>query len=148
MVDVRPDELAYAAGYFDGEGSISILAVTKYESERVYHRLQISVASTDEEPLRWLHARFGGWVGKAITPRGGQRPAQRWTATDRVAENFLRQIRPWLIIKAERADLGLAFRVLSHERGYNRLPEGVAEGREEFRQQMLRLNRRGIEQEG
>jgi hypothetical protein len=99
----RDIEAAYAAGLFDGEGSLTL---TRNHPAR-WPSPQVSVASNDHEVLDWLRARFGG----VITTKKPRQPTHAisfdWKLTDRRALAFLRSIRPYLQIhrKQRRADL-------------------------------------------
>ena len=50
--------LAYTAGLFDGEGSITL---TRTKRTR-FRSPQVSVASCDREVLEWLRITFGGSI--------------------------------------------------------------------------------------
>ena len=109
-----PVILAYAAGLFDGEGSISIVIVKQNKDPNILtHRLMLSLTNTDSSLTRWLLENFGGFVSKHSSA-GRQKPehkkSERWQCSNAHAERFLRAIRPYLIAKAERADVGIALR--------------------------------------
>ena len=101
MVDV--DELAYAAGLFDGEGSISLI---RHHDNRT-HSPQVSVASTDYEVVSWFRERFGGSVVTKQPRQSNHSVSDDWRLTDRRALVFLDLIRPYLVIerKIRRIDL-------------------------------------------
>ena len=109
-----PVILAYAAGLFDGEGSISIVIVKQNKDPNILtHRLMLSMTNTDSSLTHWLLEHFGGFVSKhcsssALNPAHKQ--SERWQCSNAHAERFLRAIRPYLIAKAERADIGLELR--------------------------------------
>lgn len=117
-------ELAYAAGIVDGEGCIFIgnrggNATPKYT-------LKVEVCSTTPVVLRWLRNRFGGNITNATTPSDKQKPQQRWSVSTAAAGKFLAAIRPYMVIKAEQADLAIQFqlRMNHHRRGRSpMLPE-------------------------
>jgi hypothetical protein len=96
-------EIAYAAGLFDGEGSITL---TRNRSTR-FPSPQVAVASNDREVLEWLKARFGGSISAKQPRRPTHSVSYDWRLTDRRALEFLRQIRPHLQIqrKVKRIDL-------------------------------------------
>ena len=101
MVDV--EELAYAAGLFDGEGSISLV---RHRDNRT-HSPQVSVASTDYEVVIWFQKRFGGSVVTKQPRMSNHSVSYDWRLTDRRALAFLELIRPYLVIerKIRRIDL-------------------------------------------
>ena len=96
-------EIAYAAGLFDGEGSISLVR------QRIarFHSPQVSVASTDREVLEWLQKRWGGSIVTKQPRKAAHSVSYDWRLTDRRALSFLQLIRPYLVIerKIQRIDL-------------------------------------------
>jgi hypothetical protein len=100
MVDT---ELAYAAGLFDGEGSISLVRQKNNRS----HSPQVAVASNDYEVLVWFQKRFGGSIVTKQPRKSTHSVSYDWRLTDRRALTFLQLIRPYLVIqrKIRRIDL-------------------------------------------
>ena|ERR1041385_2850870 len=100
MVDT---ELAYAAGLFDGEGSISLVRQKTNRS----HSPQVSVASNDREVLDWFQKRFGGSIVTKQPRQATHSVSYDWRLIDRRALTFLQLIRPYLVIerKIRRIDL-------------------------------------------
>jgi hypothetical protein len=107
---VSPEQLAYAAGLFDGEGTVQISRPTAKRPRE--HRLRIAVTMTHEPTVRWLADTFGGTARGVMAPSvsgRGRRPRWEWAVQAVAAARFLAAVRPWLITKAEAADLALAF---------------------------------------
>lgn len=101
------DELAYLAGFIDGEGSIAVgLNRTKKGVRRWY--LKISAHQLDPRPLRALQGRFGGSVRRHSDPPR-VRAIYEWTATSKQAAHAIEALRPFLIVKADEADVALEF---------------------------------------
>ena len=100
MVDT---ELAYAAGLFDGEGSISLVR----QKNNRWHSPQVAVASNDYEVLSWFQKRFGGSIVTKQPRMSTHSVSYDWRLTDRRALAFLKLIRPYLVIerKIRRIDL-------------------------------------------
>jgi len=147
--------LAYAAGLFDGEGSVAITYSKRTGSEQRYHRLQISVTNTDPRVLVWLRDRFGGCITNVrLGANTRQRPSARWQTSLRRAEAFLRAVRPYLVIKGEQADVAVALRATIRPHAGNVFgrhgvaKDGVTDDlrarRESLRQALHVLNRRGV----
>jgi len=104
MNDVR---VAYLAGFFDGEGSISVNVNRKL----VRWSLRLSCHQVNPAPLRLLADAFGGSI--RLTPRtGNQRPVYEWVAGGRMAAETIRALRPYLTVKADEADVALEFHAL------------------------------------
>lgn len=101
MVD--DTELAYAAGLFDGEGSISLVRQRTNRS----HSPQVAVASVDYEVVRWFQKRFGGSIVTKQPRKSNHSVSYDWRLTDRRALRFLELICPYLVIerKIRRVDL-------------------------------------------
>lgn len=157
MDTITKTELAYAAGFFDGEGSIGI-AFTKNTNGKRYHRLMISIVQTDPRPLLWIKARFGGYMGTGKMHNLGRKLAYTWQSNSQVAEDFLRTIRPYLIVKAEQADIALAFRetkrntragMVHGRKGQSKDPvtPALEAEREVLRNRLMVLTRRGTGEE-
>ena len=98
-------ELAYLAGFFDGEGSISIIKT------KAGHSLVLSVSQLNPEPLMLLQKQFGGSLHRQ-PDRRGNRAMIVWATAARRALMALHQLRPFLRVKADEADLGIAFQGL------------------------------------
>jgi hypothetical protein len=99
-------EAAYAAGILDGEGSICF---SRNRTLR-WPSPSVSVASTDRELLEWLRARVGGSIIQKRTYQPQHSASYEWKLTDRRALEFLKIVRPFLVIqrKITRCDLLLA----------------------------------------
>jgi hypothetical protein len=125
-------DAAYAAGLFDGEGSVTL---TRNHPLR-WPSPQVSVASNDREVLEWLQARFGG----VITTEKPRLPTPSisfdWKLTDRKALAFLGLIRPYLLIhrKQRRVELLLTDYLACTPRNGRYSPEMAARKQELVRQ--------------
>jgi hypothetical protein len=91
-------ELAYFAGYFDGEGCVSFNA-KKY-------MLQVRIGSADREVLAKFHSAFGGNFA-ASSRQIGKRFMFSWGLYNNKAQEFLIQVLPFLAAKRSVALLGL-----------------------------------------
>jgi hypothetical protein len=108
-VSLSETDLAYFAGFFDGEGCVTIgRGVTQYKG-RIGHWVLVQVTNTDPRPIQALHDAFAGHMFRDDRRRGNERPCYRWQANSRVACRFLEAIRPYSRIKAEQIDVALAF---------------------------------------
>jgi hypothetical protein len=96
------NEKKYAAGFFDGDGSVYITV----EHGSIY-RLGVRVSGTNRESLEWLLSRFGGWVVKAADPRKNRKPGWQWVCSASRAENFLETVKNFLSIKTEQVNLAI-----------------------------------------
>jgi len=100
-------ELAWAAGLFEGEGTVRINKPTK----RNMGALIVSVTNTDRQIVDWFQTRWPGYMKGVSGMRPDQRPAWAWVIAAHVAAGFLTSIRPYIVrdIVLERIDHGLQF---------------------------------------
>lgn len=92
---------AWAAGFFDGEGSVGV-----YKTGKSW-LTPCSVGNTDRASLEFLQERWGGTIYDNPVQKGCHLPCWKWVCTDTA---FLRAIRPYLLIKGDQVDLYLEFR--------------------------------------
>lgn len=100
------ESLAYLAGLFDGEGCVRIAD----QGPGRGFGLRLQCGMIDPMPVERLRERFGGSVHIYVTPTGRQ--VFQWVVTSKGAASALREMLPWLIVKNERARLGLLFQAL------------------------------------
>lgn len=96
---IIPTELAYFAGYFDGDGSVDLR-----QHSSTWH-LAIAFNQTRPEALLCMHAVYGGTLRfqKKKPPRRHQ---LKWSLTRREAVlAFLRDVQPHVIEKRREVDL-------------------------------------------
>ena len=143
---MTPYDIGYYACSLDAEGSI---VVTKPLSNYPQGLIHVNMSNTVESWIKRFQEDFGGTT--YINNREGARnpaskPGHVWRAVGRTAEPFLRLVRPYLRIKGLRADLALLYigtiPVKSTGKG---TPQHVQDLREMIREEMNRLNKRGVE---
>jgi hypothetical protein len=86
-------ELAFAAGFMEGEGTVRINRPT----QRNKGHLVVSTVNTDESLIAWFQERWPGYCKPATGLRPDQRPAWVWTIAARRALAFLEQIEPFVV---------------------------------------------------
>lgn len=96
-------DLAWAAGIFDGEGCLTLVPTPK----RRRFAVRVAVGQKYSPVVKRLREIFGGDVGQYGTGRHRQ---WRWKVENLAAESVLQQVRPYLVLKGEQADLLLEFR--------------------------------------
>lgn len=106
-------ELAYAAGIIDGEGTIGIYKhyASKSKTGIPVLRLCLSVPQCDIRLPMWFKDRFGvGYVHEHGVPKLGRRVVWSWKAWGfKQCVPILEAIRPYLMLKRDRADIALEF---------------------------------------
>lgn len=110
-------DIQYIAGFFDGEGCIRIdrLIVPSSKSRPsgyTRYQLKVSIAQANPLPLQIIMEQFSGTIvadnyAKKKMPNAKTRHS--WVAWSRYAYDFLIAVRPYLLVKAEEADLAIAF---------------------------------------
>jgi len=113
-------DLAYFAGFFDGEGCITIRN-TKRANGRIERQLCVSIGNTNEWIISQIQFSFDGyiWHNKA---HDNNRDKWQLILTSRKALNLLESLLPYLTIKRAEAELGIKFQKRKVYRGSRRLP--------------------------
>lgn len=99
--------VAYLAGFVDGEGCIRVGMNRKKDGTPFYY-VCMSVHQVNPQPLEMLKNRYGGSIHRTER-RGNQRPLYEWISSSLIAVTALRELRPYLVVKADEADLALEF---------------------------------------
>lgn len=150
--------VVYVAGFFDGEGSVSIARV-RAGNYSDYHKIVVGISQRAKygAVLNRIQESFGGTVGiNSEKHRLADRWAEQahWQLQDKPGiERFLIAIQPYSIIKARQIELGLEFvrlevrtevprDALGHIRGRSITPE-VVERREQIRLALREANELG-----
>jgi hypothetical protein len=137
---VPVEDAAWAAGFFEGEGSVRIGKATT----RTLGSLCCSVVNTDKECIDFFQRRWPAHVRPATGLRPGQRPAWIWVATARHAAAFLAEIQPHLRTERVRRKvrLGLDYQAQKTLGGHQGPEYRAAQQR--YYLEMKTLNRRGV----
>lgn len=106
---MKETERAYLAGIVDGEGHI---AISKRKPNKLSGEVSpgylcyVKIGSTDYLLVDWIKRTVGGGSIYETLPKKGQdkKPFFTWHITSKQAENFLREIYPYLVIKRRQAD--------------------------------------------
>jgi hypothetical protein len=133
-------ELAWAAGLFEGEGTISInKAHTKHLST-----LRCMVGNTDKEIVDFFLQRWGGhW--HEVKASGNKRTAWKWSVAATKAAKFIADIVPYLrtIRVRKKAALGLEFQAQKSVRYWERRSDEYRAIQLSYYLRMKELNIRG-----
>lgn len=104
---MRTDDVAYAAGFFDGEGHIRI----QRHSARGSYMLSVSAVQATLTPLDFLSELFGGVVKKRTTKyKGADKAMYEWRLSSAAAERALAEMLPFIRAKKDEALVALEFR--------------------------------------
>lgn len=118
LVRCRPLSLSHAAyfgGLIDGEAYMGVTASRTSKSAKgcrrgVAYRLMLAIRMTDRRPLDFAVTATG--VGRVLTmriPKNGYRQPWSWIVWSAQAASVIQAVRPYLLVKAEQADVCLAF---------------------------------------
>lgn len=104
---MKETELAYVAGLFDGEGSVTFgqYKAGGADSKR-YPRLMVRITNNDQAVLLWVKDLFGMGRVQCKGPSKARIPTigYDFVVVTASAVKFLDLIRPYVKIKAENAD--------------------------------------------
>lgn len=103
---------AYIAGFFDGEGYVSLHVARNEKRGASYVRVIVGIAQKRGPMLAWIHEMFGGSLflyqrnDRGFSSDGGT--IHRWTITSMEHVNlFYRAVRPYLRLKGEEFDIAI-----------------------------------------
>lgn len=139
------DEAAYLAGFFDGEGTLTIGRAKRVESRAGFsYEAIMTVGNTDMEALNAVLAMSGNGKIQLSDKRKvlGHKPMYRVLFSANQIRHVLPQIRPYLRVKARQADIITTF-LASKVGGKNVTPD-LWQLWEDLRAEVRALNLRGI----
>lgn len=131
----------YLAGFFDGEGSISIIYYNKRNINEFYILIQIS--NTNLDILKEFQKRFSGKIYPLKIKSENHTQAYSWKITAIVASLFLKNMLPYLVIKKSQAELALKFQQRQFKGKF--INNNEMDLRLKMRNEMLELNGRHLE---
>jgi hypothetical protein len=140
------EELAYLAGFFDGEGSVTIHENFRPSprGKSPNHTLQVAIGNTDPRILAWVHSVFGGSLQFRPSTKPRHRDITMWILRSNGAARFLRTIRPFLRMKCEQTDVALSFQAEKGRYRRSQLTPEEIEFRESKRMAIRLLNGRNV----
>lgn len=111
----KSHRLAWAAGFMDGDGFITIQQRNQTINGKQYkgHYLRVGVCQASKTPLEEFQKLFGGTISiknSGPNKEGYKRKVQYlWNVSTAQAAEVLEQLLPYLVHKKEVAMLGLEF---------------------------------------
>jgi hypothetical protein len=129
----------YAAGFFDGEGTVYIHGYQDPDNNRRYHAAKISISQKTPAVLYLFQERWGGRV--RIATKDG---TYVWEANGDTALSFVSDIYPYTIVKYEQLRLYLEFKSLRKAHRYAPVTEEEWEQREWYRSRIKELKKEGV----
>lgn len=141
----KSHRLAWAAGFLDGDGFITIQNRTSKHKDKVYTStyLRVGACQAIESPLKELQTLFGGSIklkNSGPNPHGyNRKPQWIWTLSTKEAAECLKQLLPFLINKREVALLGLEFQsTMQSDKGT--IPEDIVLKRLSYQSRIAEIN--------
>ncbi len=98
----------YAAGFFDGEGCISVKRVTR-PGQRLGYLLRAQINHTHFPTLQQLKTQWGGYIGSVKQMESRYKTRWQWALDGDSLVKFLQDIRPFLIEKTPQVEMALQF---------------------------------------
>ncbi len=130
-------ELAYFAGFFDGEGCINIWNVRNTNS----YQVRATISSTNKEIMEKFQVAFGGSVSTIVSLQENHKPFWIWKINGRDVTIFLKAIKPYSLLKTEQILVGLELRQMIEDK---KLTDEDVLIKKELKTKMHKLNKRGI----
>lgn len=100
---MRKTDIAYMAGFFDGEGCITL-----YKTRGIYS-LHVDICQCNEHIIKWFQFCFGGTIHTRYENHHKFKKQWRWHTSGGNAMGFLKTIIPYLVLKKAEAELAIKF---------------------------------------
>lgn len=142
----RKLKLAWAAGFFDGEGYIGTSKRSSKYKDKTYESLyiRIGINHVAPEPLEEMVRLFGGNLRKQSldTVVGNRKQRHQWKITTDKAVIALREMLPYMKNKQYVASLAIDFQdTMNCERTrWGKVPEEIMKRRQEIREEIIKVN--------
>lgn len=143
---MKDKELIYLAGFLDGEGSIMIGRQIKPKQKSPYFNLRITIVNTNEKVMNWIQNITRGTIVNRRINHPKWKKIITWRIRERKAENLLKILLPYLIVKKQQAKLGLKFQNFRHSlpnNGYRGRTKRELKQLYRYYNKMKSLNKRG-----
>jgi len=137
--DLSTIDLAWAAGLFEGEGTVTITKAGRKGHTRGF----VSVTNTDRDVVDFFHSHWGGHLRSVGKPSERAREAFEWRLySSSLAAMFAEQILPYIKTTRVRQKMELLIEASATRQRGSRDPDYKAR-QHELRERMRKLNRRG-----
>ena len=147
-------ELAYLAGFLDGEGCFTLVKTYRQDVRFDYWgNIQCGMANTPQnrEILQWLKNLFGGYYKEFPQTEKrklrNQKPVVFWRIVSQSSAKCAKQLLPFLRVKRRQAEIIIAFAKLQEKHRRKRglkFTKAEIEKRENLLQEIRKLNKKGL----
>lgn len=119
---INPTDIAWIAGFFDGEGSVGVRHTKKRGNRSGWFQLTVTIVNTHRPSLDRIVDVLG--IGKVYSRKliEGRRPVFAYQIADYCGELFLSTIQPYVFTKAVQVETALKFRELGQLRRFEKVP--------------------------
>jgi hypothetical protein len=130
---------AYIAGIVDGEGSIGLWRHHKNET----HSPNVTIANNNLDLLKWIQLRVGGVIVSKKKRQIHHANSYAWSLRMDKAISFLNEIKVYLIVKKQQADLiTTEYKKVTHRSG--KYTSEMLAKKEELVAKIRKLNKRQV----
>ncbi len=141
---IDPLAKAYLAGFIDGEGYVGLVRVNDPRTTtKRYHTARLDVANTKREVLDEFKNLYGGTVKEIIRKNKHHKTAYHWVLSNQKVFLLLEDVYPYLRLKKPQADVLFMLKRSIIDNRRNSLTTKVMEEREELKNKIHLLNKKG-----
>lgn len=115
---MKKTEIAYLAGFFDGEGCVAIGKQKKSDDRNPTYALRVSISSSNVWIVHKIQFAFGGSIYVKLRTKGHNLDCWQWCVSGPKAMEFLKFILPYLHLKKPQAEIAIQFQKVRRGRGY------------------------------
>ena len=139
---MKKTDLAYYAGLFDGDGSVTLSAQkARGRCIQTTYSLSADLASTNEWICQQLKFAFGGNITQYQPKNQRARMVWRWSIGSKNAQNFLEAIYPYLKLKKPQAEIAIKFQKHKAKRGGRKRGTEYIDFEKELKEAITRVNK-------
>lgn len=146
---MKERDLAYLAGIIDSDGCIGMFksraGIQRIKNPR--YVLTVTVVNTSQELMNWLVEKIGGTYTARKRSKKEHKLTFSWRYDNAKAALLLKDIRPYLIVKRQQADVGIELIdnwKTNHGRGATTSTEEIGR-RDALWERMKFLNQTGVQ---
>lgn len=104
---ISKTDLAWAAGFIDGEGCISGIRTGDHQGD--IYSISLIVGNTESYPIKKLHGMFGGGYREIENRQIKHNRVYEWRITGKRVLEVLKVIEPYLCCKLAQAELAIIY---------------------------------------
>lgn len=134
MDKLKKQDCAYAAGFLDADGCVSVnKGWNRYIKGRHFYFMSVRIANTSKTTMDWFSENFEGTVTICqVSGPKRKRTLWYWRIEAKKAVAFLKCVYPYLKVKKEQARLALEFQKTMSKNTKHPTPIEVLEKRKWF----------------